>query len=166
MSGDGKRSVAEWPKLPRPSSTLPFRTSRDVRLESELRAKADIIDHAEFADPRPGPLTTCVSCSGLRLGDLPVVSICRNPTSLISTPNHKHFPAVPPHQEGRFAIVMNVEAGCGGRGSSALDERGFRGRRSRVVLMPRRWHQAREVMILRATVARKPGHRGEYEGNR
>src|ERR1035437_4289961 len=23
MSGDGKRSVAEWPKLPRPSSTLP-----------------------------------------------------------------------------------------------------------------------------------------------
>jgi hypothetical protein len=25
MSGDGKRSVAEWPKLPRPSSTLPFR---------------------------------------------------------------------------------------------------------------------------------------------
>jgi len=23
MSGDGKRGVAEWPKLPRPSSTLP-----------------------------------------------------------------------------------------------------------------------------------------------
>jgi hypothetical protein len=23
MSGDGKRSGAEWPKLPRPSSTLP-----------------------------------------------------------------------------------------------------------------------------------------------
>src|ERR1700730_4438513 len=27
MSGDGKRSVAEWPKLPRPSSTLPQQTS-------------------------------------------------------------------------------------------------------------------------------------------
>src|SRR6202795_355302 len=27
MSGDGKRSVAEWPKLPRPSSTLPEETS-------------------------------------------------------------------------------------------------------------------------------------------
>ena len=26
MSGDGKRGVAEWPKLPRPSSTLPKRT--------------------------------------------------------------------------------------------------------------------------------------------
>jgi len=25
MSGDGKRGVAEWPKLPRPSSTLPMR---------------------------------------------------------------------------------------------------------------------------------------------
>src|ERR1700720_1397955 len=25
MSGDGKRSVATWPKLPRPSSTLPKR---------------------------------------------------------------------------------------------------------------------------------------------
>ena len=24
MSGDGKRGVAEWPKLPRPSSTLPM----------------------------------------------------------------------------------------------------------------------------------------------
>jgi hypothetical protein len=34
MSGDGKRSVAAWPKLPRPSSTLPKaaaeRTSVDV----------------------------------------------------------------------------------------------------------------------------------------
>jgi len=26
MSGDGKRGVAEWLKLPRPSSTLPERT--------------------------------------------------------------------------------------------------------------------------------------------
>ena len=24
VSGDGKRGVAEWPKLPRPSSTLPL----------------------------------------------------------------------------------------------------------------------------------------------
>ena len=34
MSGDGKRGVAEWPKLPRPSSTLPV---------SQLGAKA--LDH-------------------------------------------------------------------------------------------------------------------------
>src|SRR6202051_1008915 len=42
MSGDGKRSVAEWPKLPRPSSTLPFRTCRDVRVESAFGGKADM----------------------------------------------------------------------------------------------------------------------------
>jgi hypothetical protein len=37
MSGDGKRGVAEWPKLPRPSSTLPFETLYDVRLCPQLR---------------------------------------------------------------------------------------------------------------------------------
>jgi hypothetical protein len=31
MSGDRKRSVAAWPKLPRPSSTLPKWECRDVR---------------------------------------------------------------------------------------------------------------------------------------
>ena len=35
MSGDGKRSVATWPKLPRPSSTLPSRLSKDVRIHGE-----------------------------------------------------------------------------------------------------------------------------------
>src|SRR4030088_3564478 len=39
---DGKRSVAEWPKLPRPSSTLPKQTWRDVWVESGMRAKADM----------------------------------------------------------------------------------------------------------------------------
>src|SRR5262249_44780803 len=31
MSGDGKRSVAAWPKLPRPSSTLPEQRSFGLR---------------------------------------------------------------------------------------------------------------------------------------
>jgi len=31
MSGGGKRSVAAWPELPRPSSTLPSPTCRHVR---------------------------------------------------------------------------------------------------------------------------------------
>src|ERR1035437_3790266 len=39
---DGKRSVAEWPKLPRPSSTLPRRTSIDVRFLSLTGGKADV----------------------------------------------------------------------------------------------------------------------------
>jgi hypothetical protein len=42
MSGDGKRSVAEWPKLPRPSSTLPSRTFRNVRYSVAVGCKADI----------------------------------------------------------------------------------------------------------------------------
>jgi hypothetical protein len=38
MSGDGKRGVAEWPRLPRPSSTLPTRTSRCGLLMSAIEA--------------------------------------------------------------------------------------------------------------------------------
>ena len=42
MSGDGKRSVAKWPKLPRPSSTLPKRPIRDVRCCAAIEVKADL----------------------------------------------------------------------------------------------------------------------------
>jgi hypothetical protein len=41
------------------------------------------------------------------------------------------------------------------------DERRRHGRRSRVVLTPRRWCQACEMMISRVTGARKPGPRRE-----
>jgi hypothetical protein len=42
MSGDGKRSVAAWPKLPRPSSTLPkparaYATACPQPAEAEVR---------------------------------------------------------------------------------------------------------------------------------
>src|SRR4029077_2509013 len=40
------------------------------------------------------------------------------------------------------------------------------GRRSRVVLTPRRLVSSRRKMIPPATVAKEPGHRGEHEGNR
>jgi hypothetical protein len=46
---------------------------------------------------------------------LPVVLICRKPLVLPKTPNQPHIHSVPFSQEGRFAIVTNVEAGCGGR---------------------------------------------------
>ena len=45
-------------------------------------------------------------------------------------------------------------------GGGAADERAACGRQSRVVLTPRRWRQACGS-IPQATVARKPGHRGE-----
>jgi hypothetical protein len=37
MSGDGKRSAAAWPKLPRPSSTLPNAKASDVRFVAALK---------------------------------------------------------------------------------------------------------------------------------
>src|SRR6266849_407572 len=43
---DGKRSVAEWLKLPRPSSTLPFETCRLHRAMSAFRGNPeDICSH-------------------------------------------------------------------------------------------------------------------------
>jgi hypothetical protein len=41
MSGDGKRGVAEWPKLPRPSSTLPKRTCPSRQSMSAYWGEAD-----------------------------------------------------------------------------------------------------------------------------
>jgi hypothetical protein len=56
MSGDGKRSVAEWLKLPRPSSTLPKRTNRAgltmsvdrVQPEVAFRSRQDTGHSADF----------------------------------------------------------------------------------------------------------------------
>src|SRR5450759_2437205 len=40
---DGKRSVAEWPKLPRPSSTLPFETCRPLPIMSVVRRRPEVV---------------------------------------------------------------------------------------------------------------------------
>jgi hypothetical protein len=42
MSGDGKRGVAEWPKLPRPSSTLPSRHFAATQDVCRFRSEADM----------------------------------------------------------------------------------------------------------------------------
>src|SRR5882757_6515622 len=54
--------------------------------------------------------------------------------------NQGHDSARLTRQEGRLAIVTKRAVGCGGRGC-AFDERRGCGRRSRVVLTPRRWRQ-------------------------
>ena len=41
MSGDGKRSVAKWPKLPRPSSTLPSLQFKLSTTDGRFRGIAD-----------------------------------------------------------------------------------------------------------------------------
>ena len=40
--------------------------------------------------------------------ELPVALSCRRVAALPNTPNQRHPARIPPPQEGRFAIVMNV----------------------------------------------------------
>jgi hypothetical protein len=62
--------------------------------------------------------------------------------------------------EGRFAIVTN--AGRDAVDADGASDEGTRcGRRSRVVLTPRRWCQVRGRQLSRMTVAKEPVHRGE-----
>ncbi len=69
------------------------------------------------------------------------------------------------HKRGASRSSRTLGAGCGGRGS-ACDERHGCGRRSRVVLTPRRWRQVGEKHFPPATVTKKPDHRGELEVSR
>jgi hypothetical protein len=76
-------------------------------------------------------------------------------------PNHPHISRHPGPHRGAFRDRHGrrardaVDAACQKTNDVA------RGRRSRVVLTPRRWRQ--EASFLGATVANKPGHRGERE---
>jgi hypothetical protein len=53
--------------------------------------------------------------------------------------------AIPPHLRGVSRSSRTLGAGCDGR-EDAADEQRMRGRRSRVVLTPRRWRQAGGVI--------------------
>src|SRR5664280_166461 len=79
MSGDGKRSVAEWPKLPRPSSTLPKGTWYDLRLESVMRSKADIdcLTHGLTKKPRR-PSTGFSSGERREITNAPLNRLCHD----------------------------------------------------------------------------------------
>ncbi len=61
MSGDGKRSVAEWPKLPRPSSTLPFLPFMALQHHGSYRVyRRHVADRAGRPSLRPTFLPTQV----------------------------------------------------------------------------------------------------------
>ncbi len=67
---------------------------------------------------------------------------------------------VPSHHEGRLAIVTKRGAGCGGRLSRSQTKGARGGRRSRVVLTPRRWRQVSREFFPRSDgdkQARSPG---------
>src|SRR6266851_692407 len=116
--------------------------------------------------------------------------LCKNISLHPSGKSSLQTRAIPPHQRGVGHRHERGE-GCGGRGSvlratglqgglrsvsdqQHADERCCCVRRSRVVLTPRRWRQVRGVASAQpgldktyplTTVANKPGHRGEHEGN-
>jgi hypothetical protein len=84
---------------------------------------------------------------------------------LTLNPNHFYIPHRLVPLEGRLAIVTNAGRDAVDAGG-ASDEGASCGRRSRVVLTPRRWRQVCGRQLSQATVANKPGHRGERGGNR
>jgi hypothetical protein len=111
--------------------------------------------------------SSCPASAGksLSLVDPASSPFCKN-ILLRSSPKSllKLAPSCP--AEGRLAIVTNVGAGCGGRGC-ALDE--WRLRRTAKSCgpdAPTLASSSREASFSGATVANKPGHRGEREGNR
>jgi hypothetical protein len=59
MSGDGKRGVAAWPKLPRPSSTLP---KRRKTMSAPMSASG-----GESGNVTDGPNLTLVTLTGNRV---------------------------------------------------------------------------------------------------
>jgi len=124
----------------------------------------------QFPDEMTRGWSNCLSLDRFSraAGDLPVVPLCRRPARLIPSANQRHIPRHPaPEKEGRIAIVTNVGAGCGGRDHAERRTAWTRGRRSRVVLTPRRWRQP--AMMLRITLGwwqESPVHQGEREASR
>src|SRR5665213_845772 len=83
--------------------------------------------------------------------DLPVQWGCKKYSAFPKGQIIGIFAPIPPHQRGVCAIVRKCEAGSGGRDASGAVLRGRmmrRVRRSRVVLMPRRWHQVLKKLAL------------------
>jgi hypothetical protein len=93
-----------------------------------------------------------------RFGVIWAVESHRKFFSFRADPNHLHIrPRLVP-QEGRIAIVTDAGRDAVDAGS-ASDEGADRGRRSRVVLTPRRWRQVGGKYFLPMTVAIEPDRR-------
>ena len=82
-------------------------------------------------------------------------------------PSGKSVALARPVSRHRGALANVINAGKDAVDAEALlDERRRCGRRSRVVLTPRRWRQVCERQLSQATVAKEPDRRGEHEGSR
>jgi hypothetical protein len=93
--------------------------------------------------------------------DLPVVPICRGRTTLSLPPNHGQNPGHPAPAGGAYRD-RHGRAGCDGRFGGALTNGANSGRRSRVVLTPRRWrHVLKKLTLLRGNGGKKARFTGE-----
>ena len=70
MSGDGKRSVAAWPKLPRPSSTLPSRRFVVTRNSVAIGGIADLSERLVQTNSVENDPTRTLPHRSDRLGSL------------------------------------------------------------------------------------------------
>ena len=111
--------------------------------------------------------SSCPASSGKSPGQLTARFVQPLVKKYSDFPKQQISSILPPsraHKRGASRSSRTLGAGCGGRGS-AFDERHRRGRRSRVVLTPRRWRSSRQL-TLPATVTKKPDRRGELEVSR
>src|SRR6202012_4381094 len=84
---------------------------------------------------------------------------------LIATPNHRHNSGIPCPQEGRWPSSLTLGAGSDGRRLREDEPRGMRTAKSCGPNAPMLASSLAEL-FREATVARKPGHRGEHEISR
>ena len=116
---------------------------RDSLGSSGLRAQCDLLNGIKLMLPVQSPLA--------KIFPFP------------SDPNHLHIPRYPGPHKGAFRDRHERRAGMRWTRVVRLTSAQPCGRRSRVVLTPRRWRQVFAERSAQAKVARKPGHLGERE---
>jgi hypothetical protein len=113
--------------------------NRDPQGRSALRAQADLLNRIKLMLPVQSPFA--------KIFPFP------------SDPNHLHISRHPSPHEGAFRDRHERRVGMRWTRVALLTRAHPCGRRSRVVLTPRRWRQASQRQLREATVANKPGHR-------
>jgi len=134
-------------RMPTPNVNLP--APLVIHLEPWGRIKSP-----RWANSTSQPCASCPSCQSVAIR-----IIARTPKSLAS------FCASRPDQRG-VRVVTNVGAGCDGRFGNARRTMPGRTAKSCGPDAPTLASSSREASFLGATVARKPGHRGEREISR
>ncbi len=107
--------------------------------------------NGEFVEPDQADATCPVPCEKI--------------FRLTRRANHFYNSRRPVPKEGRCATSSTRE-GMRWTRRRRKTSGASRGRRSRVVLTPRRWRQVSWRQLREAMVAKEPGHQGEREGNR